>query len=358
MRKTIGATESSSIYLLGVCATSVLSLVLSLAFRKTDASFAGMSVFNWVGYAVIQTAFFLTVLIYSKVRKIDEIHVAKIHKFTNWKRLVLLPFIGIATILVFLPLANAWTSFLSIIGYNIVEVPMPDYSNVGIYFLSLLLMAVIPAICEELFIRGNVFSGLSTRSTWFGILISALLFSLMHANPVQTVHQFGLGIVLAIIMAMSGSILPCILLHFFNNFVSITLTAYLPQVGDWYAQLGYYNWLVGFFSVAIGLISLVALLYLYHRFGKSEKELQVVGQMEFDTFTIYASIDKKRNMFEDMGVFFKSLFTKQGWRNVSSALSRSNGVEYIGKQQPMIGVWLAIALVAAYWLYIFIAGLL
>ena len=230
MRKTIGASESSSIYLMGICVGSLLSLFLSLALRNSSATLDGMSVYSWCGYAIMQIGFIATVFTYARVRKIDIVNVAKLKGRLNALQIVILPFIAIATILVFLPLANAWSAFLSVIGYHGPGVTMPEFSNVGYYFLALFVLAIMPAIGEEIFMRGTVFSGLATRDIWFGVLMSGLFFSLMHANPVQTVHQFGLGVVLAIVVALSGSVWAGVIIHFFNNFISLTLTAYLPEV--------------------------------------------------------------------------------------------------------------------------------
>ena len=147
-----------------------LSLILRAA-GVAGAWFDGMDVFSWCGYALMQVGFVCTVLVYSKVRKYDLVYVSKMRGKLNPLQITVLPFIAIATILVFLPLANAWTAFLNVIGYHGSGVAMPDYSNVGVYFLSLLLMAVLPAFGEELLIRGNLFSGLSTRNIWFGVII-------------------------------------------------------------------------------------------------------------------------------------------------------------------------------------------
>ena len=337
-----------------------LSLILRAA-GVAGASFDGMDVFSWCGYALMQVGFVCTVLVYSKVRKYDLVYVSKMRGKLNPLQITVLPFIAIATILVFLPLANAWTAFLNVIGYHGSGVAMPDYSNVGVYFLSLLLMAVLPAFGEELLIRGNLFSGLSTRNIWFGVLISALMFSLMHANPVQTVHQFGLGVVLALVVAISGSLWASVIVHFVNNFISITLTAYLPQVDEIYAKLGYYNWLTGFASVVIGLILLVFLLYAFYRAGKPKYASgEVKSVYEEDGFTIVATSNetKKDNFFVGFGKFFKSLFTKGGWKRITYSLEESNAVEYVGKNQNMIGVWIALAFVCVYWLYGFISGLI
>ncbi len=359
MRKSIGASEGSSIYLLGICAGSLLAVFSNLIFTRVNAGFDGMSVRDWVGYLVIQIGFIASVFIYARVRRIDEVSLARMRGPRSVKQLFLTPVIAIAAILVFLPLANLWDSFLGIIHYHGPAPKMPAYSNVGVYFLSLLVMSVIPAFGEELIMRGNVFHGLSSRGVWFGIIFSALFFSLMHASPIQTVHQFGLGMVLAIVMILTDSLWSCVLVHFFNNFISITLTAYLPQVQTIYLNLGYFNWLVGAASVIVGLFILVLALYAMYRLSGRDDYKLVEGGIEYEGFTIYAdSLPEKSNPVKDFFAFFGSLFTKKGWKRLTRVLASENEVEYIGKAQPMIGVWLALGLVAAYWLYGFIAGLI
>lgn len=361
MRKTIGASESSSIYLMGICVGSLLSLFLSLALRNSSAALDGMSVYSWCGYAIMQIGFIATVFVYARVRKIDIVSVAKLKGKLNALQIVILPFIAVATILVFLPLANAWSAFLGVIGYHGPGVTMPEFSNVGYYFLALFVLAIMPAIGEEIFMRGTVFSGLATRDIWFGVLMSGLFFSLMHANPVQTVHQFGLGTVLAIVVALSGSVWAGVIIHFFNNFISLTLTAYLPQVDELYVKLGYFNWLTGAASVIVGLVLLACLLYLFYRAGAKRKKGLVSNVYREGGFTIVATssvTEQKDNVFKGLARFLKSLFTKQGWKKIRYEIEESNGVEYIGKNQNLTGVWIALALVCAYWLYGFIVGLI
>ena len=373
MIRNIRASEGSSIYLLGICAGSLLSMFMSLALSKVTAGFGGMAVQSWVGYVLMQIAFIACVLIYARVRRFDEMYIARIRKPLNLWQLVLTPFIAIATILAFLPLANAWTSFLGIIGYHGAGVSMPYFNNVGVYFVSLLVMAVLPAFGEELLMRGNVFRGLSSRSAWFGILMSALFFSLMHANPVQTVHQFGIGITLALTLILTNSLWACVLVHFFNNFISITLTAYLPQVNAIYFSLGYYNWLVGAASTVVGIVLLIILFYVMYIMGEKGRDgvvrssfnggpanAPVCGVLQYDDFTLFTLSQKptKSNPVKDFFRFFKSLFTRAGWRNLTRALRMRSGDEYVGKAQNMIGVWLALGLVIVYWLYSFIVGMI
>lgn len=352
MRRLIGASEGSSIYLLGLCAGSIMSLLLSLIFSRTNASLDGMSVYSWIGYAMMQVAFVAVVIIYCRVRRIDLPYVARLRRPLNFRQFILLPFIAIAIILITLPLANLWSYLLSLMHFDGGGAPMPAYSNVGIYFLSLLLMAVLPAIGEELLMRGALLHGLSTKNVFFGVFMSALFFSLMHSNPLQTVHQFGLGVALAIVVILTGSLFSAMIIHFFNNFISITLTAYLPEVDRAVASLGYYNFLTGAASIIVGAILLLVLLYILYSLGEKH-----VGQsIEYENFSIYA-IGTKRRPVKDFFRFFRSLFSKAGWVTLSYRLSAKSGYEQVA-DQPMAGVYIALGLTVIYWLYSFIAGLI
>lgn len=361
-RRNIGASESASAYVLCICIANVLSLFLSLGLSKTNVIFDGMTLYSWIGYALMQVVFIATTAIYFSVRKLDIPYVTRIRRPRSVWQLFLTPFIAIATILIFLPLANAWTSFLDVIHFHGGGVAMPEYSNAGVYFLSLFLMAILPAFGEEFMLRGATFSGLSSRNVWFGVFISALLFSLMHANPLQTVHQFGLGVVLALVLVVTDSLWACVLVHFFNNFISITLTAYLPQVDALYVRLGYFNWLTGAASVLVGIFLLVTLLYIAYKSGGGHGKYSSTDGIDCGDFTLhavdYTPYGKKTNAFVSWLRFLGSLFTKAGRKRITGVLTEQNRVEYYGKRQPFIGVWLALGIVTVYWVYSFISGLL
>jgi len=358
-RRFIGASEGSSVFLVGVCLSGILVSIASLFFKNGDGQFGGMPNSSWVGYALTQASFIAAAFGYFGIRKLDIPYLMRIKKPRSIWQLLFAPLIAIATILVFLPLANAWSAFLNVINFKVSSPAMPADGNVGVYFLSLFVLCLLPAIGEESLLRGGAFRGLSSRGIWFGILMSALFFSLMHANPVQTVHQFGLGVVIAIAFALTDSIFMCALIHFFNNFISVTLNTFMPFVDEWYIKLGYFNWLTGFASVAVGLFLLVLLLYCVYKLGHKGGLHVYSDSIEYDDFRIYAIDDqRKTNPVKDFFRFFGSLFTKSGWKKLTGTLASCNVVEYRGKVQPMIGVWIALALVAVYWLVSFIMGLI
>ena len=80
--------------------------------------------------------------------------------------------------------------------------------------------AVLPAVFEELVHRGELIATYRD-SGGKAVLVSALLFALMHQNILQLAHTLLLGAVLAAVVWCSGSVLPAMLVHFFNNFVSV-----------------------------------------------------------------------------------------------------------------------------------------
>lgn len=94
---------------------------------------------------------------------------------------------------------------------------------------TLIVLAVIMApIFEEIVFRGIIQKGLINKGVkpWKAILISALVFGLVHGNPWQFVGAVLLGSILGLVYYKTKSLLLSILLHAFNNLVSSILIFY------------------------------------------------------------------------------------------------------------------------------------
>jgi ABC-2 type transport system permease protein/sodium transport system permease protein len=98
-------------------------------------------------------------------------------------------------------------------------------------------LAVTPAVCEELFFRGYLFSGLSSKlRPWATIGTSALLFGVFHVvTPggiafVRFVPSTFLGLVLGWLAWRSASVLPGIVLHACHNGLLVLLSIYQPRL--------------------------------------------------------------------------------------------------------------------------------
>lgn len=82
----------------------------------------------------------------------------------------------------------------------------------------MLVLAVLPAICEELAFRGFILTGLRQRfGPWTAIFLSSFFFALFHLNLFQIIPTFLLGIVLGMIATRTGSVWPGMLFHLAYN---------------------------------------------------------------------------------------------------------------------------------------------
>ncbi len=103
-------------------------------------------------------------------------------------------------------------------GYDAVE-DMLSSSGFILLFVTTCLLA---PVMEEMMCRGLVLNNLlSKKSIWSSIIISALIFGIIHLNLVQGIVGFITGIFLAIVYIKTRNIWTCILGHFLNNLVSV-----------------------------------------------------------------------------------------------------------------------------------------
>ena len=87
--------------------------------------------------------------------------------------------------------------------------------------LTVLSTAVIPPLVEEFACRGVLLGALRKFGDGFAIMVSAIMFGLMHGNFQQAPFAFLIGLVLGFITVKCGSIWPAILIHAYNNLSSV-----------------------------------------------------------------------------------------------------------------------------------------
>jgi len=129
-------------------------------------------------------------------------------------------------------------------------------------YVLYVMVVVCPAVGEELLFRGVIANGLREYGKGTAVVLSAAAFTLMHTNPLQTVYQFMLGIVLGLIYVETKSLLPCMLLHGMNNALS-GLSTLANNIGNPTLKIVYYAT-----TVALGLAALGWLIYATAKKGK------------------------------------------------------------------------------------------
>ncbi len=92
------------------------------------------------------------------------------------------------------------------------------------YLGNLLVMAFLPAVCEELFFRGLIQNTISRRNIHVAIWLTAILFSSAHLQFYGFFPRMMLGAMLGYTVYWSGSVLPAMVAHFVNNATVVSFT--------------------------------------------------------------------------------------------------------------------------------------
>lgn len=145
---------------------------------------------------------------------------------------------------------------------------MAKMKTIGDYLYTLLVIAVAPAIFEELLFRGALQQMLIkwTRVAWIGILITSILFSAVHFSFYGFFARVGLGIVLGYLFFYSKSIWLPIIAHFINNAFAVTMMYYMNKKGTLSADALDERFPMWYGVIALAII--IALLIAYRNQSK------------------------------------------------------------------------------------------
>ena len=108
---------------------------------------------------------------------------------------------------------------------------MTNVDTIGGLLLNLLVIALIPAVGEEMTFRGVIQQSLTRRmNPHIAIILSAAIFSFFHFQFFGFLPRLFLGILLGYMFYITGSLWTSILMHFVNNGAAVTLY-YLGNIG-------------------------------------------------------------------------------------------------------------------------------
>jgi membrane protease YdiL (CAAX protease family) len=113
--------------------------------------------------------------------------------------------------------------FLEQFGLN-GEVPsFPTPTGAPAILLYIVSISITPALVEEFALRGVVMQPLRKFGDKFAIIISGLVFALLHGNATQTFFAFIVGTTIGYFVVATGSIWTGVAIHFANNFFSVII---------------------------------------------------------------------------------------------------------------------------------------
>lgn len=137
-------------------------------------------------------------------------------------------------------IAMGTEALMNIFGYTVMS-QIEMASGFSTTFSMFLYASFVGPVIEEIIYRGYVMNGLKQHGKVFAIVISSILFGIMHANFAQNMFAFMVGIVLAY-TAMEYGLKWSIVLHIINNciFGDILgrLVSVLPELWQYIVMYG------------------------------------------------------------------------------------------------------------------------
>lgn len=172
--------------------------------------------------------------------------------------------LNLQTVILIILIAFAIQPFMSVLA-AISSIFFPNNVSNALYtlhsegfLLMFLSMAITPAICEELFFRGIVFSGYRLQSLGRACLFTGLLFGLMHMDGQQFLYAFAMGTLFCFLRYRTKSLFAPMLAHFTINGTQVVLS-WLAYSAPTTTLDGYIlnDVAFGMFTILIAIIVLV-----------------------------------------------------------------------------------------------------
>lgn len=140
--------------------------------------------------------------------------------------------LGVFTCLAGNYLTDMWNDLLKSIGlkltYNSLETPTGIFDR----FYYLIAIAIVPAMAEELAMRGVVMQSLRKYGDTFAIITSAVVFGILHANLVQAPFAIIAGIGLGYVVCVTNNIWISVIIHCINNAYSCVVSFMIKDIKD------------------------------------------------------------------------------------------------------------------------------
>ncbi len=143
----------------------------------------------------------------------------------------------ISAVLLFIPAAFLLNIVFNAVQHFVLAPPVPvmqmitagkEKVSIEALFIS---VALMPAICEELFYRGLVFRSFAARMPLrYAVIFSSALFAAAHFNVYEILPLFALGVVLALTMQATGTLIAAMIVHFANNALTIVVALLFPTL--------------------------------------------------------------------------------------------------------------------------------
>ncbi len=163
--------------------------------------------------------------------------------------------LGLSGVLLANNLGTWWMLLLDCLSIPLQEsaVEIPSHSQELVR--GILLIGVLPGVCEELFFRGMMLGAWERRGTKTALIVPAVLFALLHGSIMGFPVQLLMGFVLGYLLLMSNSLYTGMTYHTVYNSATLILAYLSAQSGA--ADSAMYEHLTEYVEQTIGYVPLL-----------------------------------------------------------------------------------------------------
>ncbi len=223
--------------------------------------------FIYAASAFTEICFLLVAILIAYKAKINFVSATQIKSNSPWWAYVGAVVISFLALILLTPIINCWQTFILGLGHADSSLAVND---VGTLFMFLVLLALLPAVCEEFLFRGVILNGLRKYGLVVSVGVSSLFFSLMHMNLLQLPYTLCLGIIFGIVVYYTKNIWLSIIMHFVNNATVLILAFIAGENADTFV---WYEILIGVLGLALLAVGIYFLIKILNKkFPQDERE--------------------------------------------------------------------------------------
>ncbi|CAN5394939.1 hypothetical protein BH10BAC2_BH10BAC2_48200 [soil metagenome] len=155
-------------------------------------------------------------------------------------------------------------------NYNKQVMSIANMKTTNDYIFSLMILAIVPALFEELFFRGALQQIIVawTKKPFIGILVTSIIFSAIHISFYGFLPRLFLGLMIGYIFQYSKNLWLCVIAHFLYNAFSVTVLYSLSRSGKLTTDA-----MEESTPIYYGLIGAVTIIMLFMAFKKESDRI-------------------------------------------------------------------------------------
>lgn len=186
------------------------------------------------------------------------------------------------------PVLSFFNAFSMLYSDNVVVTELFNISDETPFLVGLFAIAVSPAVLEELTYRGGYYNTYRKVRPLGAVLLSGLIFGIIHLNLNQFTYAFVLGCIFALIVEATDTTLSTMIIHFLINCQTILALYGLPYMFEYLGGL-YGEALAAGDTMTLDMLERIKSMLDITEFSR-EAFIDAFGSAEYTTSMVLASL--------------------------------------------------------------------